>query len=447
MAEGTNNLFGTEKGSGFTIKEYFYKYLSYWPLFLILLFLCTTAGVLYTRYATPIYKANALILVKDDQSGGGGAQTSEDLIRKALEGSRPNNLDNEMQLLTSTGLMERVTAKNDFNISYYKLASIRKIDLYTDVPFQLKLLSDLDTAGSEPVDLTLSNLTNAGGTIQYGPEKKPSTINFHWNQSFMIGWKNFVMSHARAVQNLEGNYMISWKPVKIAAEEIESRYSVDVLDKKTSIIKLEVLTENLKRGQDILNAICKEFNLADLEEKNAVSEKTTKFIDERLAIVSNELNGVEGNLESYQGNNQIINVASQSSQSFENANDISKNITSINVQQGVVEMIQEYFNNGDNQGKLVPSSLGINDATLASLIARYNELQLKKERELPSLAPKGETLKDLNNQISSIRGSILENLQNITKNLQLQENSLQQKNSQYRQFLSALPHKERMMQE
>ena len=49
-------------------------------------------------------------------------------------------------------------------------------------------------------------------------------------------------------------------------------------------------------------------------------------------------------------------------------------------------MIQDYFNNSNSQGKLVPSSLGINDVTLASLIARYNELQLKKEREAPSLA-------------------------------------------------------------
>ncbi|GAC1430773.1 MAG: tyrosine-protein kinase [Chitinophagaceae bacterium] len=447
MAEGINNLFRTDRGSSFTIKDYFSKYLSYWPLFLISLFICTTAGVLYTRYATPIYKATTLILVKGDQNNG-GARTSEDLIRTALEGGvRPNNLDNEIQLLTSSGLMERVTAKNNFNISYYKVANIRKIDLYTDVPFQLKLLSDPDTAGTTSAVMTISKLSDAGGIIQYGAEKNKATVNFYWNNPFLIGWKNFVLTHNRPVQNLEGNYMISWTPVKQAAEEIKSRYSVEVLDKKTSIIKLEVLTENLKRGQDILNAVCKEFNLSDLEEKNAISEKTTNFINERLAVVTNELNGVEGSLENYQGNNQIINVASQSSQSFENANDVSKSLTNLNVQQGVVQMIEAYFNNGDNQGKLVPTSLGINDATLATLIARYNELQLKKEKEAPSLAPNGVILKDLTNQINSIKGSILENLQNITKNLQLQESSLQQKNIQYRQFLSALPHKERVMQE
>jgi uncharacterized protein involved in exopolysaccharide biosynthesis len=236
-------------------------------------------------------------------------------------------------------------------------------------------------------------------------------------------------------------------PCKGAAQAIESNLSVDALDKKTSIIKLDILSENGKRGQDILNAVYREFNLSYLEEKNAISEKTARFIDERLAIVSNELNGVEGNLENYRGNNQMVNVASQSALSFENENDVSKNITSVMVQQGVVKMIQEYFNNDDNKGKLVPSSFGINDATLASIIVQYNELQLQKESKAPSLAPNSFILKDLNNQINNLKSSILENLQNITKNLQFQENRLQQKNDQYRQFLSALPHKERMMQE
>src|SRR5450432_3754238 len=138
MPEGMNDIFETHKGNGFTIKEYIYKYVSYWPLFLFFLLTCMGTGLLYIRYATPIYRATTLILVKGDQStGGGGGRTSEDLIRLALEGGqKSNNLDNEIQLLTSSGLMERVTAKNQFNISYYKLASIRKIDLYTDIPFQ-----------------------------------------------------------------------------------------------------------------------------------------------------------------------------------------------------------------------------------------------------------------------------------------------------------------------
>jgi capsular exopolysaccharide synthesis family protein len=448
MAESLNSLFGTDKSGGFTIKEHFRRHLAYWPLFLVSLVTCIAMGVLYIRYATPVYRASTLILVKGDQNNS-GARNTEDLIRTALEGgSRPSsNLDNEMQLLTSTGLMERVTAKNNFNFSYYKLASIRKIDLYKDVPFQLSLLSDADSLNESPVDLTLSNINKTGGTIEYGADKNKTSMRFYWDRSFTIEGKLFSLSHSRPIQNVPGKYMIAWAPVKQAAEAIENNLSVDVLDKKTSIIKLELLSENLKRGQDILNAVCKEFDHTYLDEKNAISERTARFIDERLAVVSNELSGVEGNLETYRGNNQMVNVTSQSALSFENESDVSKSITDVMVQQGVVKMIQDYFNSSDTKGKLVPSSLGINDPTLASLLAHYNELQLLKEKDAPTMAPNSLVIKDLNNQLNNVKSSILENLQNITKNLQFQENKLQQKNDQYKQFISALPHKERVMQE
>jgi capsular exopolysaccharide synthesis family protein len=447
MTESVNNLFENNKSSSFTLKEHFRRYLAYWPLFLLSLIICVVVGVIYIRYATPVYRASTLILVKGDQNNGGGTRP-EDLIRTALEGgSRPNNLDNEIQLLTSTGLMEKVTAKNNFNFSYYKLANIRKIDLYKDVPFQLSLLFDADSTNESPVDLTLLNINLTGGTLEYGADKNKTSMRFYWNQSFTIQGKLFSLSHNRPIQKIAGKYLISWTTVKQAAQVIESNFSVDVLDKKTSIIKLEMVSENLKRGQDILNAVCKEFELTYLEEKNAISEKTARFIDDRLAVVSSDLSGVEGNLESYRGNNEIVNVTSQSAISFENESNVSKSITDVMVQQGVVKMIQDYFNNGDTKGKLVPSSLGINDPTLSSLIVNYNELQLQKERLAPSQAPNSLGLKDLNNQLSGLKGSILENLQNITKNLQFQENKLTQKNAQYRQFISALPHKERVMQE
>jgi capsular exopolysaccharide synthesis family protein len=72
---------------------------------------------------------------------------------------------------------------------------------------------------------------------------------------------------------------------------------------------------------------------------------------------------------------------------------------------------------------------------------------MERERKKPQLAANSLILKDLENQINDVRGSVLENLQNINKNLNLQQSSLEQKNSQYKAFLNSLPRKERVMQE
>ena len=117
------------------------------------------------------------------------------------------------------------------------------------------------------------------------------------------------------------------------------------------------------------------------------------------------------------------------------------------MQQGVTSMILNYFSNPGNNNKLVPSSLGLNDETLTSLITQYNEVQLKRERETPLVAPNSTVMQDLNAQIGSLKSSILESLNNINKNLRLQENNFRQQNTQYQNFLSSIPHNERVMQE
>ena len=110
-----------------------------------------------------------------------------------------------------------------------------------------------------------------------------------------------------------------------------------------------------------MNALFKEFNLMDIEERNKFSESTVRFIDERLLNISKELKGVEGNLENYQGNNRLIDIKGQSTLSLESSNDASKTIKNLSLQQGVTSMIQSYFSNPANSNKLVPSSLGLND--------------------------------------------------------------------------------------
>ncbi len=438
-----NELFGETSGKreGSTIKDQIKKYLAYWPVFILSMGIFIGGAILYLRKATPKYTANALILVKGERK----STLQDDLISSAMVASRSNNMENELELMRSTGLTERVVLENQFNISYFLLGRVKTTDIYLDAPFRLIVQKITDS--SKGLAIIVKNLTNTGVRIEYGAKKNKKEGNLNWNTPYSINGHQFVLAPRGKDNSGDGQYMAIWSPVKQTAGEIASKFSVDWLDKKTTIIKLSMLIENLERGKDILNALAKEYDRSDLEEKTIASRNTIRFIDDRIDIISSELSGVEGKLENYQGRNQIVNVESQSAEAFGNANTVSKDILDINIQKGVVQQIEGYFNNPDNPGKLVPSSLGISDPTLGSLISKYNELEAEKNRKAPLLSSQSIILKDINNQINDVKGSVLENLQNINKNLNLQQSSLQQKNNQYKQFLSSLPRKERVMQE
>ena len=46
-----------------------FKYLSYWPLFAILLTLCVAGAALYLKYVIPVYEIKAAVMIKDNQKG------------------------------------------------------------------------------------------------------------------------------------------------------------------------------------------------------------------------------------------------------------------------------------------------------------------------------------------------------------------------------------------
>jgi capsular exopolysaccharide synthesis family protein len=438
--ESENNVFGEEAGKGLTIREIVLKYLAYYPFFIISITICIALGFLYTRYATPLYQASTLVLIKKT-----APEEQKDLVSEALSGKLEPHLNNELVLLRSSSLMERVVAKKGFNISYYFLGKLRKTNIYNEAPFRLTPQNVTDIPG--PVSITVKSLTDDGGIVEVGPQNKILKTAFRWNLPYKIQGTSFVLSPKGKSFDKEKDYVVQWNPVAQTADEISSKLTVKQLDDKSSIVQLDILIENLALGKDIVNSLIEEYNLSDIQDRNIVSQNTIRFITDRLGIISKELSGVEGNLEDFQGNNKLIDVQIQSTQSFGNSNDVSKNIKELNIQQRVVQMLQGYFNNPESFDKLVPSTMGLNDPTLSSLITRYNELQLTKQKEAPFETKNSIVMRDLNNQINDVRGSVLEALQNINRNLVLQESNFQQQNNQYNQFLSSLPGKERAMQE
>jgi capsular exopolysaccharide synthesis family protein len=424
-------------------KETVIRYLSFYPLFIASLLICFGASVLYIRYTVPKYNANTLILVKNGGEGSSG-NASKDIVDNAVSGGN-TNLENDMILLRSSSLMDRVVAKNKFNISYYKIGKVIEGDIYNGAPFQMVPLFIKDS--SQTFSFTVTNITATGGVMLYGPENNKITRAFTWNKPLHFVGAHLVLIANGNINDDPGNYRVTWRPVEEAAWSISRGFSVGMSGTNNTVIELNLKIENLAKGKDILNGVASEFVQANIAEKNKIARSTIYFIDERLGTVSKQLSGVEGNLESFRGKSQILDPAGQASQTLSNSNTITKSLSDLRVQQQVVAMIRQYVGNPAYAGKLVPSTLGIADGTLSALIVKYNDLQLTKEREMPLNAAGSLVVKDLDAQIGNVRISILESLHNISKNLQLQSSNLEQQNMLNNQFLTSLPAKEKSLQE
>src|SRR5450432_95068 len=443
MPQSQNEFFQSSH-STVTLKDKIRTYFAYWPLIITCVLVCICIASLYIAFTNSKYLAATSFIVKGSEQG---TPTSKDLIESAVNGGKKEiNLNDEILLLNASSLMERTVAKNGFNISYYKKDRFKNIDVYQNAPFSLvaKKLTD----SNKTYEFNIKRLDINGGDFLYGSDKIEKLFPFHWNEPFTIGSQQFVL-----IPSGKGNYVaqdvdytVRWQPVWQAA----SKFSQSLLTKasdKANVIELSIKAENLDEGVDLLNALFEEFNMSDMEDRKKLSDNTIEFIDERLLSNSRELQGAEGNLKNYRGNNQLIDMRDQSKRSLDESDSISKAMKDLTIHQSIVDMILNYTNNPANANKLVPSSLGLNDGTLASLIVQYNELKLKKERETPLVASNSTVIQDLNMQLSNLKVSLNESLNNINKNLQMQENNLREQNSQNKTHLSSIPHNERILQE
>jgi len=110
------------------IRSILMKYLSYWKWFLISLIVCITIGLIYYSYKLPKYKVQTSILFKDDQRGGGSSEMN--LFKEIGLVTQKNNVDNEIEILTKSLIVEKVVRNMGIYASYTEMrpaAFVRKV--------------------------------------------------------------------------------------------------------------------------------------------------------------------------------------------------------------------------------------------------------------------------------------------------------------------------------
>jgi tyrosine-protein kinase Etk/Wzc len=107
-----------------------FRFLPYWPLFVLLLFFSALGAAAYLVIATPLYSANAKILLKDEKKGADDAHILESLN---IYGSK-KIVENEMEVLASRTLMKEVATKLGLYAQVVESSGFRSQITYNTAP-------------------------------------------------------------------------------------------------------------------------------------------------------------------------------------------------------------------------------------------------------------------------------------------------------------------------
>lgn len=428
------------------LKRWFYRLLSYWWLFIICLGAALYGGYYYVKNAVPLYSTNATLLIKDAGKSGGISEVGI-LLAEGLSGGG-KSMDNEIQILKSLTLMEKVVEKLDANVTYFSQANGNEKELYEDSPFVLDTFAFI---GDRPFGLSFQIVVEDDKSFGFRYSDEESFNFFNYGEIFAPGAGIYQLSLKNEQKPVPGNYRIQIRPTELTAYSFKGRLFVQRVGSQTasSILNLQMTDPKPKRARDIINTLIEVYNEEEIEDKNRVLSSTLDFIDERVKILTQELDVVEGGIQEFKSKNSILtdNAASSRSYAVGEIRSALDRLSDIEVKKELLSSLEEIVQSDIENKELIPANLIADNPVLGNLVNQYNSSLLERDRLVISASAQNPTLILLEQQLVDVRALILETIQNLRQDLNIPMRTIQAKIENLERNISNVPSMEKALLE
>ncbi|MEM9823669.1 MAG: GNVR domain-containing protein, partial [Bacteroidota bacterium] len=427
------------------LRKWLFYFLSYWWLFVLSLGIALPFGYAYLRYTTYQYSARALLLIKD--AGKSGLLSEESiLLTESLTGGR-KAMDNEIQILQSLPLMEKVIDTLKANITYHRIGQIKEKELYHASPIKLDTFALATNRNSASLYIQPNDRT----TFRLKTNKEEEGEIFRYGVPFRCKLGYFNISYVPGKSFSEDLHRVSVLPIVSVARRYQNKFKVERIgdQRASSVLNLKLNDPVPNKAEDIINMIIHIYNEAEIEDENKVLRNTIKFIDERVKKLTSELDLVESDIERYKRDNTIFTDDAVSSMNF-NLGEIraaTKELSNFEIQKSLLSSLEEFLLANRETFEYIPSNLIVDHQELANQVNQYNGLLIELDRLTKIAAPQNPSRLALEKRLSDMRILIIESLQKVKRDLDIPMQKLQEEIEELQSNLSTVPGMEKNLLE
>ena len=424
--------------TNFNFKEELVKYVSQWKWFAISFFICLSIAFAYLRYTVPTYKAVSNIMIKDERKSGIASELAAFSDISAISSAK-STVDNELYVLRSKSLVGKTILDLKLQYTYYGVGRILSGEMYGDLPFELTILNDSTQA---PVNQYFSFFIT--------PNKKSFAIEDEisgevlsdqkYNFPFVfMGQKMIVKENQIHETELGKKVLVKVFPFDGLVESYYNRLQVTAADKYSSVLFLSFTDAVKGKAADFLDKLVENYNLDGINDKKFVSENTLEFIENRLNLITQELSGVEKNLETFKKENKVTDIVSEAELYLGSASELEKAFAAKSTQVQVIATLQDYLKS-TSLNDVLPTNL-ISGET-SDQIASYNALVIQKQKMATTAGPQNKTIHQLEQKKKALQVTISTRLQQMKQQLTIELNGLRRQNNTMATRISKVPTQE-----
>ena len=442
-----------EEHSGFNLAALWKIVVLHWYWIVLSTIVALGAAFSYLKYTRPVYASNMKILVKDEDSrsrmyrGGQLALESMGVI------SNSNGFDNELEILTSSNISQRVIKSLKLYVSYELDGRLRNHELYKNNPYIVDMpenqLVDLHSLIQLKIDRQGDGV-HVAGEIYVPRSKEPilferSVKELPGSFNTPVGTITLQRNPGVGAELPKQTMYATIMPLEYAAKAYGSRLSVSASSKTTTVAVLNYLDTQPERAIDYLNELFRSYNEDANEDKNEVALKTEEFLKNRISAIREELDATESNLESYKKKNELINLTNDASNALNKLTEYQKEQVELETQLNLVTALLDYVDDPRNAFNVVPSNLGLKDADMSNLLNKYNDYVLQRNRLLKSSSPENPYVKRLTAQLEEMWPTIRLSLKSVRENILTQKRSAEDQYNLFSRRVGEAPTQERSL--
>lgn len=426
-----------------------------WYWFILSVIICVGLAAIYLRYTTPTYQTVAKLLIKDQEDNKkSGIKYSSNLGTI----SNSEGIDNEIEILGSRSVAQDAVRDLKLYVNYTTKGRLKTTTLYRNQPLNVDVDSKHLEKLNRPIELSIKRDSNTfilDGTYYVPTNERDAEGPFTLNTKF-YSLPHSIVTRAGVItiSSNQGRLLrkgeelnVTLQSPKNACRQYVNDIQISKSSQGTSIAYLKMTDEIPNRSIDYLKQLVVAYNRQANEDKNTIALSTERFISSRLGKIGQELSATEGKLQNYKQQNGVVEQQVNAASSFSNQTASEQKLTEMETQIQLFNSIaSEVKNSSRDFSQVIPSDVGLSDATASSLINKYNELVLERNRLLRSASANSPVVEPLTDQIRTLNKNIRRAIETARNNLEIQRDAVVDQFKKYNTEVAEAPVQERMIQ-
>ena len=425
------------------------NYLRYWYLFLISAIICLILASMHIRYSIiPEYYISGRILLNDKEEGSGeGLESFSNL--GLIKNSR--NIQDEIGVLRSYDLMRQAINELGLSVGYYVEGRFDEVEVYKkSVPFKVVLndsmpLLNYGTLGNIVI---IDEFSYNIETINDDESVKKSTHNFGEKVTTDFGEFHLEILSKNLDFKEQTPVIVRFRSIDAIATGYSNKVNIyNVFESGGGLLEISLTDAIPQRGVDIINKLIEVYAQNSADNKNFLAQSTLKLINERLELLTKDLNTAERGVENFKQRNDLTDVSSDASRFVGLADEVDVQLTDLRTEISTLNSLENSLNQSSGSSFSPISTYNIQSPVLTGSIFTYNTEVQNRKNLINASGTGNPMLPEIERQLTESKNLILQNVRNIKEQLTKSQRDLINKLSQYRSKISSVPTAERALLE